>query len=413
MTTIAGWVSRVEIFLNTDRLRAWNLVLAVATLLCGLGYLALSSGGMDPKGDPIGTDFISFYAASKLAIAGHPEAAYMPEMHQAAENAIFGRQVEYSAFFYPPIYLLYCLPLAFLPYFLSLALWQGTTFAAYWHVTRRFAGPHLDWLAIAAFPAVLVNLGHGQNAFLSAALFGAATLALNTRPTFAGVLLGCLAYKPQLGLVIPFALLAARRWKTFAAASVTVLALAAIATLAFGADTWSAFLANTPLAAAVLERGLVDAYKLQSTYAAVRVLGGSNAMASAAQGLITVGVIAVVIWVTARAPRRHVEPPLMALAALLASPFLLDYDLVLLALPLAWLFAEARQTGFLPYEKVTMFVAYILPLFSRMIAKEAGLPLAPLVIAALFVVVVRRVATDVQPVVSSPPLRAPRGRQYE
>lgn len=122
---------------------------------------------------------------------------------------------------------------------------------------------------------MLINLGHGQNAFLSAALFGAATLELNSRPTIAGVLFGWLAYKPQLGIVIPFALVAARRSNTFAAASATVFALAAIATLAFGADIWCAFLANTSLATAVLERGLVEACKLQSTYAAVRVLGGS------------------------------------------------------------------------------------------------------------------------------------------
>ncbi len=121
--TISAWDARVSTLLNADRLRAWNLILAIALALCCLGYIALSPRGIDPLGKPLGTDFTSFYAASKLAIAGHPEAAYDPKIHGAAEDAIFGRKFDYSAFFYPPIFLLYCLPLALLPYFLSLALW--------------------------------------------------------------------------------------------------------------------------------------------------------------------------------------------------------------------------------------------------------------------------------------------------
>ncbi|MFX8786030.1 glycosyltransferase 87 family protein, partial [Acinetobacter baumannii] len=88
-------------------------------------------------------------------------------------------------------------------------------------------------------------------------------------------------------------LIAQRRWDTIAAAATTVLGLAGAATAAFGADIWTAFRANMPLAGAVLEQGLVDAYKLQSTYAAVRVLGGTHGMAGVAQGIVTLAVLAV------------------------------------------------------------------------------------------------------------------------
>ena len=91
--------------------------------------------------------------------------------------------VAYAAFFYPPPYLLICLPLAPLPYFASLALWLGATGAAYWRVLRAYAGARLR--RILAFPAFLVNAGHGQNGFLSAALIGGGALLLDKRPVVA------------------------------------------------------------------------------------------------------------------------------------------------------------------------------------------------------------------------------------
>jgi len=154
---------------------------------------------------------------------------------------------------------------------------------------------------------------------------------------------------------------------------------------------------------AVLEQGLVDAYKMQSTYAAVRVIGGTHAAACIIQGLVSVSALTALVWVIMRTPRGDVEAPVMALAALLVSPFLLDYDLVILALPLAWLYAQARRTGFMPHEKLVMLAAFVLPLVARTLAKGAHLPLAPLVIAALFAVVVRRLLRDVA-VESAPPL---------
>ena len=74
-----------------------------------------------------------------------------------------------------------------------------------------------------AFPAVYVNLAHGQNGFLSAALLGGSLLILDQRPKLAGVLIGLLAYKPQFGVLIPLVLIATGRWTVIAAAAATVL----------------------------------------------------------------------------------------------------------------------------------------------------------------------------------------------
>ena len=103
----------------------------------------------------------------------------------------------------------------------------------------------VDWLLLAlAFPAVLINVGHGQNGFLTAALLGGALVVLDRRPIVAGILFGLLVYKPQYGLMLPLVLAVSGRWKCFAAAAATVVLLTIVTTLTFGASVWHAFLSR-------------------------------------------------------------------------------------------------------------------------------------------------------------------------
>src|SRR5271157_2178345 len=149
-----------------------------AMALSGCGWIALSPGGLDLEGKPIGSDFIGFYAASRLALDGRPELAYDVGSHWAAQKALFGPKLGYTAFFYPPPALLISLPLALAPYFWSLAAWLATTGYAFYRVLRFYL-PSLDPVAFLAFPAVFVNAAHGQNGFLSAALIGGGLLAMD------------------------------------------------------------------------------------------------------------------------------------------------------------------------------------------------------------------------------------------
>ena len=112
---------------------------------------------------------------------------------------------------------------------------------AYLAVMRAILPRPETWLIAAAFPAVVVNIGHGQNGFLTAALLGGALHLLDRRPWLAGVLIGCLAYKPQFGVLIPVALLAGGRWSTIAAAAATVAALVAVSFATLGGGVWHAF----------------------------------------------------------------------------------------------------------------------------------------------------------------------------
>jgi len=113
-------------------------------------------------------------------------------------------------------------------------------------------------------------------------------------------------------------------------------------------------------------------------------------------------VVAGLVWLQRRAPRGGAEGPAMIVAALLCSPYLLDYDLILLAVPLAWLLRQGARTGFLDWEKTVMAAAFILPLFSRTLATLARAPIAPLVVGALFVVLLRRGALRLDSPASAP-----------
>jgi alpha-1,2-mannosyltransferase len=377
-------------WLNDERAVGYCRILSAMLAALSLAWVVMSKGGIDVTGKPLGTDFMSFWAASRLAFDGMTAAPWNIPAHHAAQTAVFGRDVGYAAFFYPPTFLLICWPLALLPYFPALLAWLAVTGAAYVRIVRAFAGDRLGVLPVLAFPAVFINAGHGQNGFLSAALLGGGALMLNSRPILAGLCLGSLVYKPHLGLVIPVALIAAHRWQVFTAAAASAVGTCALSYAAFGEPSWLAFLELTAMARQTLEQGIVGDAKMQSVFATIRLLGGSLTAAYALQVILAVGICAAIFQLQRRAYRCAAEGPVLVAAALLVSPFLLDYDLTLLAIPLAWCASEGLRTGFRPYEKTILLAGFVLPLFSRSVATSLGLPLAPLVLIAVFTIVWRR-----------------------
>jgi len=388
-------------WLTPARGRGNPYLLGAITLAVGLGWIGLSRHGLDLLGKPLGADFPSFWAASRLVLQGAPNRAYDLAAHAAAERSAFGGlSVPYSAFFYPPTYLLLCAPLGLSPYLGALAVWLGTTGYACWRVVRAWLGAPLQrWaLPMLAFPGVLSTVGHGQNAFLTTTLFGAAILAWDRRPLLAGLCFGVLTVKPQLGLMIPLALIVSGRWRVIASACVTALGLA-LATLAtFGLVTWRSWVAVSPLARRALEEEWVGSEKMQSAFAAVRLLHGALGLAYGVQAAVALAAAAILVQVMRRrpdapqalAPDALAQGATLATASLLASPFVLDYDLMLLSLPLAWLAREQAKGGALPWEKTTMFAAFLLPLISRLVAGRLDLPIGPPIIFALLIVVARR-----------------------
>ncbi len=239
-------------WLTLSRARLWALAVLAASA-GGLAYLVATSDGlMDYQGRPLGTDFSNVYAAGTHVRDGNPAAPFDPRLQYPREQAIFGEKTPFYGWHYPPFFLGVAAALATMPYQLALIMWQAVTLALYlwaiWAIVGALSRPKVmdardkpghdrAWLLLAvAFPAVFVNIGHGHNGFLTAALLGLALVHLDARPILSGILFGLLAYKPQFGLMIPLVLVATARWRTVFAAAATVAALVLIATLAFGME---------------------------------------------------------------------------------------------------------------------------------------------------------------------------------
>src|SRR5262249_13817815 len=110
--SVLARVLRDFAWLDATRARAYARILLAVTLVTAALWIVLGRGGLDRDGKPVGTDFVGFYSASELALGGRPDLAYDVKAHWAAQKALFGPAVGYTAFFYPPTALLIVLPLA-------------------------------------------------------------------------------------------------------------------------------------------------------------------------------------------------------------------------------------------------------------------------------------------------------------
>src|SRR6516162_9271572 len=231
--------------LDRDRVLAYCRILIVAETVGLLFLVAGTHGLIVPLSRPTSTDFVSFYAAGALADAGTPELSYDQLAHYRSEENTTAAGIEYRFFYYPPVFLLLCAALARLPYLVAFFIFELATIVLYLIVARRILGEQ-SWsvlVPLLAFPAVFWTLGLGQNAFLTAALFGAGTLYIDRRPIVAGLLFGALCYKPHFGLLVPVALLAGGHWSAAAAAFASAAALCGLSLGFFGWETWHDFLA--------------------------------------------------------------------------------------------------------------------------------------------------------------------------
>ncbi len=381
-------------WLTRKRAQAYCRILAVVPGVVSAAWIGVAffNGGIDFSGHPVAPDFAPYWTAAKLALSDHPTGAYDPTIQYARERALFGGVSLGGAtpFVYPPLFLLVCLPFAMLPYAVAMAAWLGLGAASFWCSVRAIWPRRRLALPVLVYPGLLVNLLNGQNGLLSASLFAMATLQLDRRPVVAGALFGCLAYKPQLGIVIPVALLLYRDWTAILSGAVTVALFVSVSLVVFDPAIWASFLSASRLARAMLEHGAAGPQRMVSVFAAAQLWHAPVAVAYVTQFACGFGAVATL----AVAPRRlapMARGATICAAVPLASPYLFDYDLAILAVPIAWVIREAEAAGrFLPWEKLVLLAAFLLPLFARPVATYLTVPIGPLVAASLFCVVLRR-----------------------
>jgi hypothetical protein len=383
-------------WLTAARARGYSLILLAFCAIAAAGWIALSDGLIDRNGKPLGTDFSNVYAAGALTWQGRPEQAYVPALQHAAEKAVFGgREVPFYGWHYPPFFFAVAVIVAAFPYAWGLAIWLAASFVAYLAAIRAILLRPETLLTAAAFPAVFVNIGHGQNGFLTTALLGGALQLLDRRPWLSGLLIGCLAYKPQFGVLIPIALVAGGRWSTIAAAVAAVTALLALSFATLGGGVWHAFADSmTFTQAVVLEQGNTGWEKIQSVFSAARMWGAGIRLAYAVQIALALMLAASLAWLWQSDAAFELKASALATGSLLATPYVLDYDLVVIAVGIAFFVRHGLSRGFRDYEISLLAAAWMVPLVSRSIAGVTGIPLGLLVLLTLYAFTLRRAVLD-------------------
>ncbi|MCL6678378.1 DUF2029 domain-containing protein [Sphingomonas sp. RG327] len=378
-------------WLTRERVIAIATMSAVASLVSLVWLFGFGHGTLDPMGRPLGTDYSQVWAAGKMALGGHPADVWSWPKHFAVQQQIHhSTTVDLYGWHYPPPFLLVASLLALLPYLPALLVWQAASLGAFAALMRRLVPRWETVLLVVAAPVTLICVTHGHNGFLTAFLLGGGLLLLERKPLAAGLLLGCLIYKPQLALVIPPLLLVTRNWRAIAGACLSAGLLVAATLLFWGWPVWQAFLDSLPLTRdVVLEQGRTGWYKIMSPFSAVRMWGGSIALAYAVQSLVTAAAVAGALFLALRDNARLRNAAVTA-AVVLSTPYVLDYDFVVLGLGLAWLWRDGEEKGFLPWDRSLMALVWIAPLAARRIAEFTYFPLGLIIAAIMLALPLRR-----------------------
>jgi hypothetical protein len=381
-------------WLTASRMRFTAAMLLAGTVVA-LGVLFLTATGtVDRFGRPLGTDFSSFWTAGRMALDGHAALAYDWQAHWQVQKQTHGID-PYYPWSYPPVFLLAAAALATLPYLPALLLWQGASLLGALAVFRAILPQPSALLFALGFPGVLVCLGNGQTGFLTAVLLGGGVLALPRHQAVAGILFGLLAYKPQFGILIPFVLLAGGYWRAIGAATATVLASIAVTFAFWGWPVWQAFLDSLPLTEKIVfESGDTGFEKFQSIFAWVRLWAGPLPLAYGLQGLVTFGALAACVWAWRSGAADRLKGAVLLTAALMSSPYVLDYDLIAFGLALALFTAHAMENGFHPWEKTFLALAWLSPVCDRVVARLTFIPIGFLMLAAVFLLIIKRVYAE-------------------
>ena len=372
-----------------------------------LFFVAGTHGWIVKLKAPTTTDYVSFYAAGRLAAGSTPALAYDPAAHYLAEQSVTAPGIGYVYFFYPPTFLLLCRLLALLPYLISFIVFELATGIAWLAgIACILARPCRAWLLpCLAFPALFWNVGFGQNALLTASLFAFATVALERRPWLAGLLFGALCYKPHFGLLVPVALLFGRQWRSIAGAACSLVGLTVLSVAVFGWHIWAAFLRVFLASRLTFEAGHVTLSHLVTPFGAVLLASATTSWAYRVQAAISLFAACCVAWLWWRDDRPGLRHAALIVGTLLSIPVALTYDLLSAAVAAAWLMRDAADQGRSDRDAPLLGLLFLTPLAGPVLGRALHLQLSPLALLTLLLLSLHHSATT--PVATPRALRPP------
>jgi hypothetical protein len=306
-------------------------------------------------------DFFGLWSYAKFLLL-------LPSLSIYNNEALFDFQMDLGAcptncllpYAYPPFFLFFILPLGLLSYYLAYLFWVFSTFLCYFVASfdkrqRRYVA----FLTIFA-PATIIGFTTGQTGLLSSALIVGGFRVVTTRPILSGTLFGLASFKPQLGILIPIALISARLWRTAAAACVTILVLVLASGIAFGWSIWPLWFAKLLTHA---DWVMVVKDRLNPTItSSLTSIGVDLAVARGVQACVAV-FVGVIIWICFRRGVTILAIASLLVGTFLATPYAIVYDMPLLTSAVLLVLRDREQKN-LPLtipELIILAMSLVLP----------------------------------------------------
>jgi hypothetical protein len=362
--------------LTAKRLRAHGAILALCLWsVCLWNYTTPTL--RDRSGNLKGTDFLHLYVLGSLAADHRGDDLYdtNAQASLAAQRVPEAAGIRYLPL-YPPQVSLFFAPLSHLSYGWALVVWwifsavvYGACCYSIWRACPKLRDHAATVLILAlAFPAFFHLIAWGQTSAVALACFTLMFFLLRARRDFlAGVALGCLIFKPQLGLAAAVLFVCVGRWKIVAGAALSAAAQLSLGDLYYGAEplrAWMQRLLHVRDVLALLEPKPYQTHSLRTFWSMLLP------WTTVTFGLYILSAIAV-LGLTIAIWRRGAQVPMalrysaLLFATVLVAPHLTVYDLVILApaflLLSDWIVGHSfqrlsRTLG------TTLYFVYVLPL---------------------------------------------------
>jgi hypothetical protein len=320
---------------NAEFLRALLLLGGALSSLTLLTYFCTTSWTLPFPRDKatlvLGRDFLNLWMYGRAVLDMDPARFYDIATYNGELARLIGPGYPGQNWPNPPTALVVMAPFGLLAYFPALIAWFAIGILAFYLAGRRELSDARILAVILVSPAALLCVISGQSSLLTTAALLVIFASLDKRPVIAGVLIGLLTVKPQLGVLFPFALIASGRWRVFLSAAATTLALIAISLVLGGQESWIDYIAKAlPLQREVLADAAGTAMPFHPTvFMNVRGLVG-NRIGEVIQFCFAIA--AVIAVAAAFRYRRTADPQkLQALffaCTVCASPYMGAYDLL-------------------------------------------------------------------------------------
>lgn len=353
----------------------------------GATYLAVAAARGWPGG--FGDSF-ALWSFGRF-VGEHPAITiYDPVALRSAQLALGMDPGASYPFPYPPSFLLVVWPLGWLPGWLAWVALVGVSLPLYlWATVGANWRSPASLVALAA-PTTAIAIVSGQSSLLAGALLAGGLRLAAGHPVAGGVLFGLLTYKPQLGLLVPVALVAAGLWRTLTVAGATAILLVAATSLLFGLSIWPSWVAALPAFSRQFAAESGEIMHLMPTIlVALLQLGVPPVLAQLAQWAGT-ATVAAIVWILFRSGPHNLAGAGLLVATFLATPYAFVYDMPVVATAVIWVVAERQRAGDAlgTGEVLILMLALVSPI--TLPAGTSKFPLVTLALILLLGAIVRR-----------------------